>query len=519
MTKPDARHGALVGAMLTAAFISVSLLGWAAFGLPFLPFDLFDWTSRVLPGSAVTTAVDSIVAVSRLIGGSSLSEVAKPLEQAIAVLAMLLLGTVGGAVLFALLRLPTEPALLLSAIVGAILGGLALVAEHQLDRIATGPAFSGPWVFATVCAWSLAFGWTHDRLSGVESGLGGPPVVGVAGRRRFLLQLGGSTFITTIVSTAAGMLFLGRTDSLAGTRWSDTHALPNADAPVKPVAGTRPEFTPIDRHYRVDTNTRAPRIDVVNWRLRIGGMVQRPLAFTLDELRLYEPIHEFATLSCISNPPGGDLISTTRWTGVSLRRLLQAMVVDPAATHLRITSADGFFETVALAAIRGDERIMLAYAWDGVPLPAEHGFPLRAFIPDLYGMKQPKWVVAIDAVDRWQPGYWVARGWDREGRVAVASAIDAVNPISDVSGASGSAVEMGGMAFAGSRGVSRVEVRADEGEWQAAELRAPMSEATWVLWRARLAVGPGRHVLAVRARDGAGRLQDSDFHIRRYDKT
>ena len=511
MTKPGAWHGALVGSTLTAAFVAVSFLGWTAAGLPFLPFDLFDWTSRVLPGSAVTAAVDSIVALSRMIGGLSLSQVAKPMEQAIAVGGLLLAGTIGGAVLFALLRLPSEPALLLSAILGAMLGGIALVIEYQLDRIATGPALSGPWVFATVFAWGLAFGWAHDRLSGVAGDVGSQPAVGRVDRRRFLLQLGGSTFITTLASTTAGILFFER-DSLTGTRWSDTHPLPNADAPVTPVAGTRPEFTPLDLHYRVDTNTRAPRIDLERWRLRIGGMVQHPLAFTLDELRLYEPVHAFATLSCISNPPGGDLISTTRWTGVSLKRLLQALILDPAATHLRMTSADGFFETVSIAAIRIDERIMLAYEWDGVPLPVQHGFPLRLYVPDLYGMKQPKWIVSIEAVDRWQPGYWVTRGWDREGKVAVASAIDVVRPA-----AAPGVVELGGIAFAGAHRVSKVEVRVDDGDWLPADLRDPLSDATWVFWRARLTTAPGEHVFAVRAYDAAGRRQDAGFHSKRLE--
>jgi DMSO/TMAO reductase YedYZ molybdopterin-dependent catalytic subunit len=512
MTKPGAWHGALVGATLTAAFVAVSFLGWTAAGLPFLPFDLFDWIARILPGSIVTAGIESTVAISRALGASSLGAAAKSVEQAEAIGGVLLAGAAGGALLFALLRLPSEPALLLSAILGAILGGIALIIEHQLDRIATGPALSGPWVFATVLAWSLAFGWAHDRLSGVASVLGRQPAVGDAGRRRFLRQLGASTFITTLASTAAGVFFFGRTDSLTGTRWSDTHPLPNADAAVTPVVGTRPEFTPLDLHYRVDTNTRAPRIDLERWRLRVAGMVQRPLAFTVDELRQYEPVHEFATLSCISNPPGGDLISTTRWTGVSLKRLLQALILDPAATHLRVTSADGFFETVSIAAIRGDERIMLAYAWDGVPLPVEHGFPLRLYVPDLYGMKQPKWIVSMEAVDRWQPGYWVTRGWDREGKVAVASAIDAVQPA-----AAAGVVELGGIAFAGSRGVSRVEVRVDEGDWQPADLRGPLSRSTWVLWRARLTTAPGEHTFAVRAYDATGRRQDGGFHTRRLE--
>jgi hypothetical protein len=174
-----------------------------------------------------------------------------------------------------------------------------------------------------------------------------------------------------------------------------------------------------------------------------------------------------------------------------------------------VTSADGFFETVSIAAIRSDERIMLAYAWDGVALPVEHGFPLRLFVPDLYGMKQPKWIVSMEAVDRWQPGYWVTRGWDREGKVTVASAIDVVRPL-----AAPGVVELGGVAFAGTRGISKVEVRADDGDWQPADLRDPLSGLTWVLWRARLATPPGEHTFAVRAYDSAGRRQETNFHTR-----
>jgi hypothetical protein len=155
---------------------------------------------------------------------------------------------------------------------------------------------------------------------------------------------------------------------------------------------------------------------------------------------------------------------------------------------------------------------MLAYAWDGVPLPVEHGFPLRLYVPDLYGMKQPKWIVSMEAVDRWQPGYWVTRGWDREGKVAVGSAIDVIEPMAASVG-----VELGGIAFAGARGISRVEVRADDGGWQPADLRDPLSAVTWVLWRARLKTGPGEHTFAVRAFDADGRQQDGGFHTKRLE--
>jgi DMSO/TMAO reductase YedYZ molybdopterin-dependent catalytic subunit len=128
-------------------------------------------------------------------------------------------------------------------------------------------------------------------------------------------------------------------------------------------------------------------------------------------------MHQFVTLSCISNPVGGDLTGTTRWTGVSLQRLLPDLRLAPNATHLKIRSADGFYEIVPLEVITSDKRVMLTYAWDGVPLPREHGFPLRIYLPGLYGMKQPKWIESIEATDHWEPGYWVVRGWDKVARM------------------------------------------------------------------------------------------------------
>ena len=126
-----------------------------------------------------------------------------------------------------------------------------------------------------------------------------------------------------------------------------------------------------------------------------------------------------------------------------------------------------------------DARAMLAYAWDGVPLPVEHGFPLRLYVPGRYGMKQPKWITSIDAVAQWAPGYWVARGWSREGLVEATAAVDAVVRQGDMA-------EVGGMAFAGAKGVAKVEVRGDGGEWREAQLRQPLGDLTWVVWRARM---------------------------------
>jgi Oxidoreductase molybdopterin binding domain len=214
-------------------------------------------------------------------------------------------------------------------------------------------------------------------------------------------------------------------------------------------------------------------------------------------------MHQFVTLSCISNPVGGDLIGTTRWTGVSLQRLLPDLRLEPGATHLKIRSADQFFEVVSLDAIKADLRIMLTYAWDGVPLERKHGFPLRIYIPDLHGMKQPKWIESIEAVDHWDPGYWVERGWNKVAQMHATSVVDTVAVDMTIIGADRrKLVPIGGIAHAGARGISKVEVQVDGGPWEQAELRSPMSALTWVIWKYDWPFQSGKHTFTVRCYEG-----------------
>jgi DMSO/TMAO reductase YedYZ molybdopterin-dependent catalytic subunit len=294
-----------------------------------------------------------------------------------------------------------------------------------------------------------------------------------------------------------------------GELWSARNTLPNAGAELTPAPGTRPEFTSLKDHYRIDISTTPPTISKTNWRLRIIGLVENPLELTLDDVRnRYPPLDQFITLACISNPVAGDLTSTQRWTGVSLQRLLPDLRLRPEATHLKISSADGFFEIVSLETIRADERVMLTYAWDGVPLLTKHGFPLRIYIPNLYGMKQPKWIQSIEAIDHWEPGYWVERGWDREARMKATAVIDTVAVDMMITQANErTLIPIGGIAHAGARGISKVEVQADGGEWREARLREPLSGLTWVIWRYDWPFQPGSHNFMVRCYDGSGDVQ------------
>ena len=149
---------------------------------------------------------------------------------------------------------------------------------------------------------------------------------------------------------------------------------------------------------------------------------------------------------------------------------------------------------------------MLAYAWDGRPIPFDHGF-LRIWLPDRYGMKQPKWITGIEVTDEYRPGYWVERSWDEVAQVQAVSVIDTVAVEDLVERGGQTLIPIGGIAFAGARGISKVEVRVDVGPWQQAKLRAPLSETTWVIWRFEWPFAEGKHTFEVRCVEGDGTPQ------------
>jgi DMSO/TMAO reductase YedYZ molybdopterin-dependent catalytic subunit len=266
------------------------------------------------------------------------------------------------------------------------------------------------------------------------------------------------------------------------------------------VSGTRPELTANEDFYRIDINTRAPEIDGGEWRLKITGLVNQPVELTLDELKAMPSQTQILTMQCISNPVGGDLTSSSRWTGVRFADVLALAGVQPSAVGAQITSRDGFYEFVVLEDIQ-DERCLLVYAMNDELLPPDHGYPLRVYIPNRYGMKQPKWIETIELMAEWQPGYWIHRGWDREAFVNTVSVVDTVMVDGDM-------VQAGGIAWASAKGISKVEVQVDDAAWQEAELIAPpLSPLNWMLWKYSWPYEAGRHTVSVRAYDGSGQLQ------------
>lgn len=495
-----------VSLSLAAAAVSVLYLAARAFDVAFAPFALIDWLARVAPGRSITFFIDAMVAALRSLSIANLSSAAKTSEAASGVVVVLAALTIVGAAILQVSGQSLRTMTAAGTIIGVVAGGCAAAPIYAVGS--TRGAWDGIVTVLVFAGWGFVTGWSRDRLWGTADAARGSTTN--ADRRRFVRALTGTCAAIVLGGLGAVISALRRPAATASTRslWSDTHMLPNAGARVTPVAGTRPEFTPLADHYRIDINTLPPRIDGESWRLDIRGLVKQPMKMSLDELRQREARHQFITLSCISNPVAGSLIGTQRWSGVPLTRVLDEVGPLPSASHLLIRSEDGFDEVVAIDLIRSDDRIMLAYDWDGVPLEAAHGFPLRLYIPDHYGMKQPKWIRSIEATDRGQPGYWVRRGWDREARMKTTSVIDVVGTdMMNVSRGPGTIVPIGGIAHAGARGIRSVEVRVDEGDWLSAELRQPISETTWIIWRYDWPYRAGTHTFTVRATDGTGNVQ------------
>lgn len=511
--QPSVLTGAFAGLLLTAPVVAIFFLADQAAGLPFVPFDLFDFIGqRVLPGGILTQGIDMMVETIIALNLGETSSAAKNIEQLIGLGLFLTAGAVCGALLFfAVPRIkgPVGQGYNPGIILGSAAGIIMLLISLEINVTATAdPSIGTVWIIAMFLAWGMALNWVYSRLAAAPLPGEAPPEtnVTVIDRRQFVIRLGGATAALTVVGAGLGALLKPRLEPVSVEVAQNT-TLTNTGDTLVPAPGTRPEYTPLDQHYRIDISARPPVIDGTAWRLKVEGLVDNPTEFTLDDLRAFPAIDQFVTLACISNRLGGDLTSTTRWTGVSLQTIMDVVQPKANGTHLRITSADGFDEVLDLSLAQEDSRVMLAYDWDGEPLRQKHGFPLRVYIPDRFGMKQPKWITKIEVIDKWEEGYWVRRGWSAEAIMVTTSVIDTVAADSLIQDGDRYLVPIGGIAHAGARGIQKVEVKVDNGAWVEAKLRAPLSETTWVIWRYDWLFAPGTHTFAVRCVDGDGTPQ------------
>ena len=330
-------------------------------------------------------------------------------------------------------------------------------------------------------------------------------------RRRFLIASAG-TLGGVIVAGGAGRSLI---DAHHADDIVSSSKIPAAFLPVPPPAADQalaiPGLTPIvipnDDFYKIDTTLLVPRVDPATWKLDVTGMIANPLTFTYDELLAMPLYEQYVTIACVSNRVGDHLVGNALWTGVRLKDVLESAGVQPGATQIVGRSVDGF--TVGFPtswAMAPEREPMIAVGMNRLPLPANHGFPARLIVPGLYGyVSATKWLAEIqlttrEAVD----GYWVPLGWAKDGPILTQSRIDV--PTDGATVRSG-VVDIAGVAWAPDRGVTGVEVRIDNGLWQAARISRPISTATWVQWTLAWTTTPGAHNLEVRATDGSGDVQ------------
>jgi DMSO/TMAO reductase YedYZ molybdopterin-dependent catalytic subunit len=316
-----------------------------------------------------------------------------------------------------------------------------------------------------------------------------------------------------VAGGVGGRLLASAVHSVAGERAAFKAPQVAAPAPppvaeVQPTGVALPPFiTPNPDFYRIDTALNIPQLPRDSWRLRIHGMVDREITLSFDDLAAFPVIEKTVTLTCVSNPVGGDLISNATWTGYRVRDLLSRTGIHPDADMVLSTSVDGFTAGTPVQALTDDRDALLAITMNGQPLPAEHGYPARLVVPGLYGYASAtKWVVDLELTrfDR-AKAYWTGLGWADKAPVKTASRIDVPKSLQNVPTGP---VRFGGVAWAQNRGVSRVEVGIDNGEWRSAQLASAYSNDTWRLWSYDWNVAPsGDHTIRVRATDNTGALQ------------
>jgi len=408
-----------------------------------------------------------------------------------------------------------------SMLIVALLVATAAGLLERPSRPVGSAIFGGFGILAAVAALSRPDATWVAMLPALVGAAGGIVVLRVLTRRsaeptdrREFLRLAG-------IAAAVGAL------TWAGGRWLGSYArnvsadraglrLPAPASPAPPVPadadlhidGLASYVTGNDDFYRIDTALFVPQVSTADWSLRIHGMVDRELTLDFADLVARPAVERLVTLTCVSNPVGGDLIGNARWLGFPVADLLAEVGVHPDADMVLSRSTDDFTAGTPLEVLTDGRDALIAIGMNGEPLPVAHGYPARLVVPGLYGyVSATKWLADLEVTrfDR-ATAYWTQRGWSPRGPIKTACRIDVPRASTKLTHGP---VTVAGVAWAQHRGIDRVEVQVDDGPWQPAELAEAISIDTWVQWRFDWDADPGTHTFRVRATDADGEVQTS----------
>jgi DMSO/TMAO reductase YedYZ molybdopterin-dependent catalytic subunit len=308
-----------------------------------------------------------------------------------------------------------------------------------------------------------------------------------------------------------------------------------------PLEALRWDVTPVGLHYLL-THYDIPEVDPGTWRLEVDGLVEEPVSLSLEDLRARPAVETAVTMECagngrahvephvVSQPWLLEAVGTARWRGTPVAGVLEEVGVRDGAAEVLFTGLDrgvegdeeqSYARSLPLEDALAGEAI-LAYEINGVPLPPQHGFPLRLLVPGWYGMTSVKWLSRITVLDAPFDGYQMRHSYrlrqeeDEVGtplsRIQVRALM--VPPgipefLSRARVVPAGECEIDGRAWSGDAEIARVELSTDGGEsWAGAEIEpSTLGRWAWSRWRFVWDAKPGEYELCCRARDSAGNVQ------------
>jgi DMSO/TMAO reductase YedYZ molybdopterin-dependent catalytic subunit len=325
-------------------------------------------------------------------------------------------------------------------------------------------------------------------------------------RREFIEAVGGGAALATLGylgarAARAGAPSLSESAGI-GTQLHQTP--PHPTGAKSSIFGDLSGITPTADFYIVSKNIDGdPMVDGKTWALRVEG--DNPYSLSLRELLAEPHVEQVQTLECISNYVGGSLMSTGVWKGVPLHRLLERAGVPSGTVEIAFACVDGYTESLPLEAALQPSTLVADHL-NGGRLPDEHGYPARILVADRYGMKNPKWLTVIRPVHHPVTGYWEGFGWSDQAIVNTTSRID--YPLNTQVLTAGELVPVRGIAYAGDRGISKVEISLNGGTtWQPVTVHPAASRFAWSIWTFPWVPARGNYTVMVRATDGQGNLQ------------
>jgi len=327
-------------------------------------------------------------------------------------------------------------------------------------------------------------------------------------RRRFLQTSGALGVVAVGVGTIGRIREIQRVDNVRSQIPTSLPPVPTQDQVIFSEPGFHPTdsfVTPTQSFYRIDTALSFPTINLDKWNVRIHGMVDSPIELTYADLTALPQVERMITISCVSNPVGGRYIGNAIWQGVLLRDVLNTAGVKSGVEQVFSRSVDGWTCGFPIDAALDERDALIAIGMNGEPLSLKHGFPARLIVPGLYGyVSATKWLSEIELTTWDNKGYWIPRGWSQVAPIKTQSRIDVPRP--DTTTPAGEML-IAGVAWAQHTGITKVEVRIDEGPWQVATLGNDFSNDTWRQWTLPWMATPGEHVIQVRATDKSGYTQ------------